>query len=248
MVVLFFARVVHADTHGLDVSQLLNAGNQSYSQGNFRAAIEQYERLVQLPFLNEIIHYNLGNAYFKDHQLGNAILNYEKAQKLAPLDRDVIANLDLARSRIADKIEGNQENVLWKLLKKMNTFIPFDMETLLVLLLFVSANLSFTVFLLSRSASHSRLAIIAAGVLLCFALLLGVSNLTRIYQKETVREGVVLVDKVDVVSGPATDNPVLFSVHEGLKVRIENKVEGWFHISLENGWTGWVKTEAVGMI
>ena len=70
----------------------------------------------------------------------------------------------------------------------------------------------------------------------------------RIYQAETLREGVVLVDKVDVVSGPAADNSILFSIHEGLKIRIENELEDWLHISLENGWNGWVKKDAVGMI
>ena len=68
----------------------------------------------------------------------------------------------------------------------------------------------------------------------------------RIYQAETLGEGIVLVDKVDVLSGPAADNPVLFSIHEGLKIRIENDLEGWLHISLENGWNGWVKKDAVG--
>jgi hypothetical protein len=250
LIALLFSLIpaVQAETREANISQLLNNGNQFYSQGNYKAAIEQYERLVQLPFSNELVYYNLGNAYFKNNQLGSAILNFEKAFKLAPLDRDVSANLDLARSRIADKIEGRQENILLRPLRKMTSFIPLDAETLLVMLLFIAANLSFTLFLLSRSTSLSRWAILCAGVLFFFFCMLGVSNAVRIYQAETLREGVVLVDKVDVVSGPAADNPVLFSIHEGLKIRIENELESWLHISLENGWNGWVKKNAVGII
>ena len=240
--------VVHAEIRGAEVSQLLSSGNQFYSQGNYRAAIEQYERLARLPFSNEIVYYNLGNAYFKNSQMGNAILNFEKASKLAPHDPDVIANLELAKGRIADKIEGKQENFLVRELRKMTSFIPLDVETVLVVLLFIFANLSFTLFLLSRSPLFSRLAMVGAGVLLFFSCLLGVSNAMRIYQAETLREGVVLADKVDVVSGPAADNSILFSIHEGLKVRIENELEGWLHISLENGWNGWIKKDGVGMI
>ena len=240
--------VLEAESRDASMSQLLNSGNQLYSQGNYKAAIEYYEKLVHLPIANEVVYYNLGNAYFKANQLGNAILNFEKAFKLAPRDPDISANLDLARSRIADKIEGRQENFLVRQLKKITSLIPLDIETLLVVLLFVSANLSFTLFLLSRSVSLSRWAIICAGVLLFFSCLLAVSNGLRIYQAETLREGVVLVDKVDVVSGPTADNPVLFSVHEGLKIRIENELGGWLHISLENGWNGWVKKDAVGII
>ena len=172
---LFFSLipVVQAETRGAEVSQLLSSGNQFYSQGNYKAAIEQYERLVHLPFSNEIVYYNLGNAYFKNNQLGNAILNFEKAFKLAPHDQDVIANLELAKGRIADKIEGRQENFLVRELRKMTSFIPLDVETVLVVLLFVSANLSFTLFLLSRSPSLSRLAMIGAGSFVVFLLCIG---------------------------------------------------------------------------
>ena len=244
----FLIPAVQAEILGAEVSKLLSSGNQFYSQGNYKAAIEQYERVVQLPFSNEIVYYNLGNAYFKNNQLGNAILNFEKASKLAPHDQDVIANLELAKSRIADKIESRQENFLVRELRKMTSFLPLDVETALVVLMFVSANLSFALFLLSRSPLLSRLALIGAGVLMFFSCVLGVSNAMRIYQAETLREGVVLADKVDVVSGPAADNSILFSVHEGLKIRIENELEGWLHISLENGWNGWIKKDGVGMI
>jgi tetratricopeptide (TPR) repeat protein len=242
------APVVYAATHEVHPSILFSAGNRHYAEGNFKAAIEQYEKLVNLPFSNEMVYYNLGNAYFKDNQLGKAILCFEKAIRLDPRDRDTQANLNLAKSRIADKIESKQENLISKQWKKMNSLLPLEMETLIVLLLFVSANLCFTLFLLSPSSSLSRLALIWAGVLFSFALVLGVSDAIRIYQMETLREGVVLVDKVDVVSGPSADNPVLFSVHEGLKIRIENEMEGWLQISLENGWNGWLRKETVGTI
>ena len=94
----------------------------------------------------------------------------------------------------------------------------------------------------------SRLALYASIAFLVLFLILGTSNLLRIYWQETVQEGVVLVEKADVLSGPASDSPILFSVHEGLKVRIENDLPDWVQISLENGWNGWVKKETLGEI
>ena len=58
----------------------------------------------------------------------------------------------------------------------------------------------------------------------------------------------VLVEKADVLSGPAGDSATLFSIHEGLKVRIENTLPDWVQISLDNGWNGWVKKDALGEI
>lgn len=230
------------------VRQLFEAGNSFYAQGNFRAAAEEYEKIVQMPFASEVVYYNLGNAYFKDGQLGKAILYYEKAFKLSPRDRDIADNLSFATSRIADKVEKPAEGFLLKQLKRWLTLLPLDVETCLALGCFVTANACFAVFLLGGSPSLSRGALVASLVLLGLFLLFGSINLFRIYQAETVREAVILTDKVDVLSGPSTDNPTLFSIHEGLKVQLENEVQDWVQISLENGWNGWVKKEVLGII
>ena len=43
--------------------------------------------------------FNLANAYYHDGNLGLAILNYERAQLLAPGDSDIAFNLHLARAK-----------------------------------------------------------------------------------------------------------------------------------------------------
>ena len=50
------------------------------------------------------IYYNLGNAYFRDNQIGKAILNYNRALLLSPGDSDIRHNLRFANTRIEDKI------------------------------------------------------------------------------------------------------------------------------------------------
>ena len=88
---------------------------------------------------------------------------------------------------------------------------------------------------------------LAPGTLILF-LIVGASNVFRIYQSVTIQEAVILAEKADVLSGPGEDNPTLFSIHEGLKVKVQAELNQWSQISLENGWNGWVKTEALGMI
>ena len=46
------------------------------------------------------IYFNLGNAYFKAGQLGRAIAALREAEKLAPRDPDVRANLQFIRGRV----------------------------------------------------------------------------------------------------------------------------------------------------
>lgn len=224
------------------------AGNDFYAQGNFQAASSQYQKIVQAGAANEWVYYNLGNACFKQNQVGLAILYYEKAWRLAPQEREIGENLELARHRLVDKVEAPAENAGWRLLRRVFTFLSINRETLLAAAAFVFANV-FLAFLLLRKWQRFRLAwfsaaLVGAGLFLIFTS----SNAIRIYQTLHQREAIVLVEKVDVLSGPGRDNSTLFSIHEGLKVQVRNQLGDWVQISLENGWNGWMRMEDVGLI
>lgn len=235
-----------AQTH--DVSRIFQSGNEYYAQSNYNAAIEQYQKVVESAIVSEVVLYNLANAYFKNNQLGKAILCYEKAQRLAPHDREIAENLNFARARIADKVERPPEGVFLSQLRRITNWLPLDAETALAVVFFLAANAAFSLFWLDAIPSLSRVTLYASIAFLMLFLIVGASNLLRIYSQETVHEGVILVEKADVLSGPASDSPTLFSIHEGLKVRIENDLPDWVQISLDNGWNGWVKKEALGEI
>lgn len=230
------------------MSRIFQAGNEYYAQNNFKAAIEQYQKVLEAGVVSEVVLYNLANAHFKNNQLGHAILYYEKARRLAPLDRDITENLNFARTRIADKMELPQEGFLFTQLRRITNWLPLDTETALAVAFFFAANAAFALFWLDLIPGLSRLALYASMVFLVLFLVLGTSSALRIYWQRTTHEGVILVEKADVLSGPASDSPTLFSIHEGLKVRIENDLSDWVQISLDNGWNGWMKKEALGEI
>ena len=247
-VLLVILLALSAEGQAQDVSRFFQAGNEYYAQNKYTAAIEQYQKILKSGVVSDVVFYNLGNAHFKNNHLGSAILFYEKAQRLAPRDREISENLNFARTRVADKVERPPEGIVVSLARRITNWLPLDTETSLALGLFFAANAAFALFWLDVIPALSRLALYSSMALLGLFLILGTSNLIRIYWQETVQEGVVLVEKVDVLSGPASDSPILFSVHEGLKVRIENDLPDWVQISLENGWNGWVKKEALGEI
>lgn len=230
------------------MSRLFQAGNDFYAQSNYQAAIERYQKVLESAVVNEVLLYNLGNAYFKDNQLGRAILCYEKAKRLAPHDREIAQNLNFARARIADKVERPPEGFFLSQFRRIANWLPLDTETALAIAFFIAANAAFSLFWMDVIPRLSRLALYASISCLAVFLVLGTSNLLRIYRQETLHEGVILVEKADVLSGPASDSPTLFSVHEGLKVQIENDLADWAQISLDNGWNGWVKKDALGEI
>ena len=57
---------------------------KAYSEKKYQKAIDAYETILKSHLKSYQLYYNLGNAYYKNNQLGKAIYNYELANKLEP--------------------------------------------------------------------------------------------------------------------------------------------------------------------
>ena len=68
----------------------------AYTNGEYGQAIAQYEALTRKGVSSSLL-YNLANSYAQNGQTGMAILNYERAARLAPHDSDIQGNLELLR-------------------------------------------------------------------------------------------------------------------------------------------------------
>src|ERR1035437_6730290 len=82
------------------VSDSLSAANQLYNTAKYQAAIRKYQFVIGQGFESSELYYNLGNAFYKSGNMTYAILNFERAKKLAPNDETITYNLDLARTQI----------------------------------------------------------------------------------------------------------------------------------------------------
>ena len=59
----------------------------------------------------------------------------------------------------------------------------------------------------------------------------------------------ILADAVPVRSAPADqDELTLFEIHEGTRVRIDQRAGEWAEIVLEDGKVGWVPADVMGVI
>ena len=59
----------------------------------FRAAAHRFQRLLDEDIENGRLYYNLANAQLQSNDLGLAILNYRRAQRLIPADQRLESNL-----------------------------------------------------------------------------------------------------------------------------------------------------------
>jgi hypothetical protein len=85
-----------------------------------------------------------------------------------------------------------------------------------------------------------------AGVVV---LVLGVNLFVRELGLGRDERGVILADVVPVRSAPAEqDDLMLFEIHEGTLVRIDQRAGDWAEVVLEDGKVGWVPADVMGVI
>jgi TPR repeat protein len=225
-------------------SALFKKGNQSYEEGKFEQAIEEYEEILNLGIRDFRVFYNLGNAHFRQKQLGKAILNYRRALALRPRDEDAQANLSYIKLYTLDKIEEQKINPLSTMLHSFLNLWSVD-EFAVLTSVFYTLSMLFGILMLFRGPKrYLRLGFVAVLVLM---VIFGSSLLAKIYY-ESVDHGVVIAPQVQIRSGPGDDYVLQVTGHEGLEFQLDGESEGWYRISLPNGIRGWIPGDAAEII
>jgi tetratricopeptide (TPR) repeat protein len=130
--------------------------NAAYAKGDYEKAAGLYEQLLSGNEVSAEVYYNLGNAYYKSGKLGLAILNYERARKIAPEDEDILANLKLANQKTEDKIEAAPQLFLTEWKSSITGLMSERAWSVCCILLFVFAALLFAVYTISSRSGVKK--------------------------------------------------------------------------------------------
>ena len=84
---------------------LFNEATELYNNGEYSAAIENYEEILENGEHSASLYFNLGNCYYKLNSIGPSIYYYEKALLLSPNNEEIKNNLRFAQNMRLDAIE-----------------------------------------------------------------------------------------------------------------------------------------------
>jgi hypothetical protein len=246
--VLFFFLFCTSKTFAADAQQLFQNANQAYQVGNFPLAVEQYETILRGGKLfSKELYYNLGNGYFRLNQTGRAILNYERAARLAPTDADIQTNLAVARGHVTDDIEAVSEVFFVKWYRILRGAFTADTWGVFGLFFLWLAGGAFAVWLLGNQRVWKKRGFITGCVALPLSLLilLMTDNAVKMNEAEF---GIVMSKETSFRNAPNENAAVTATLHEGVKVELMDKIGGLSKVKLANGEEGWVATNDVEKI
>ena len=213
--------------------------NAAYADGRYDEAATLYQALLdEEP--NAQLYYNLGNAQFKQGELAQAILAYERSLRLDPRNKDAQYNLAFAQSRITDNIVDN-DFFLSSWARTVRNGLREHTWLVLSISLFILALAGLLLFLLGREPWLRKTAFHTAWIALLFSLVAGL-NAASLHSRDTLRnEAIITQGVVNAKSSPDRSGTDLFTIHEGTKVTIRETLGEWSNIRVGNN-EGWIRT------
>lgn len=236
----FLSRNILALTPG----DLIRQADQAYHSGRYQEAIQSWQALSKMGFVNGDIYDNMASAYWRQGKVGEARLYFLKAKRLLPRDPALRENLDFIEEKI-EKIPPPMGP--WVLLAK----IPFyraalnEEESLCF-----SAGLSFlffsglAIFRLKRSKFW-----LVFSLFLVFPLGFSILSLGKNIQYPYFsKQVVVLVPKAELYSAPTTDAKIQAGIPEGILLKLLREQGDFALVKTPEGKEAWVEAKNVGEV
>lgn len=213
------------------------AANKLYEEGKYAEAAASYEKLLQGGRVSAALYFNLGNAAFKSSQIGRAIGAYRQAERLAPRDPDVRANLQFARNQVQGPTlpTGRWQRWLNRFTLNEWTVMAAAVAWLLFLLL---ALLQWRPAL---KATLRRTVLAAAAGAVLLAACLGAA----LYQARSVRTAIVVRPEAVVRAGWFDESKEAFTVHDGAELKVLDQNDKWLQVTAGPLRLGWVPRKDV---
>jgi len=254
-----FPIVTKADLSKEQLYVLFNQANEAFRQANssqnptqadelYEKAILSYEKIInEGKIKNAKLYYNLGNAYLLKENIGKAILNYRRAQKLDSSDANIQKNLEFARSQRIDKITPEARKRIMETLFFWHYDFSIRTKFILACLFFAVFCITLTVIVwLGRTAPATATAIITGILMLCFF----VSVVVETRQRARLIGGVITAQDVIARQGDGQNYPESFKepLHAGTEFDVLERRPGWLHIRLADNNDGWIPNNTAELI
>lgn len=236
------------NSYGREFANEWNEANTAYINAKYDEAIDLYEAILKYDAENKNIYFNLGNAYFKKGLNAKAILNYNRAQQLAPGDEDITYNLSIANQYIQDKIEVIPTPFVQRFVSQIRVSVSSNGWALLSLLFMACTLASLFIYLIFKRISWRKVgfygAIVSLALTICTITFASV-NRNKILNPSSA---IIMNSAASVKSSPDQNSKEIFVLHEGTKVVVKERLNDYSQIVLSDGNKGWVLSSAIELI
>jgi tetratricopeptide (TPR) repeat protein len=219
--------------------------NSLYAQKKYAEAARLYREIRKAGWRSSALYYNLGNACFKEGDLGRAVLNYRRAENLSPRDPEIRKNLQYARENLRDDVAVRPVGFIGRIQALLvHQYPPPVWSRISSSLYFLLAIWIILVLFIPAWRKVSGPVIRWLGIVLILSLL--ASYLAYSYYR--VPRAIILKPAVSARYGPQPTDAAAFDLHEGTEIKVIRRQREWAQISLPDGKSGWIPADSLEII
>lgn len=246
LLMLLLSVTVPAFAQHEEASQFFQQGNERYAEGAYTDAVLLYQQARASGYTSGALYHNMGNAYFRQDSLGQAIRYYEKALRYLPDDVQLRHNLQIARARTLDTFPTVPEPA-WKPWWTRLVLTVGALGLFVAGFVFYLVGVLLTAYRL-RTATRKPWVRRTRAVAVLLGSLFLIAAFAASVTSSTHDRAVILAEEVTLHEAPATDAASLRELHEGTVLEVLQAQDGWQEVRLPNGETGWLPTDVIGEI
>lgn len=219
--------------------------NNTYRTADYHKAIRIYTDIIKNAPSAEV-YYNLGNAYYRTDNIAKAILYYEKAAKMSPMNADIQHNIEIAQGKTIDKLPQASNMFFIQWYHGIQSCMTVNGWAYLAIISFMTALLSFLAYLFMNNIHIRRMAFYLSALLIILFAFCNVFAWQRYHILSEHEAAIVMVNAASVKTSPTLKANDAYVIHEGTKVCItDDDIKGWYGIRLSDGREGWIQQKDV---
>lgn len=237
-----------------------------YANGEYSKAAEAYLAIIKVDGDSPGILFNLANSYAQVGDMGNAILYYSRANRLAPHNKEIKNNLDYFMSKVEDsnraELRGKKTSVVpdhSTFFQSVNNFIcasfPRDMWAYIAVVAFIILLALIAVYLFCSDVRLRKVGFFGGicSFLICIACVVFAFMSASHYDFSD--KAVLLAYKTELLIEPSSDAKAASNLLcQGTRFDIvaeETDVEGrptWYKVRLNSDIEGWLRASDIAII
>ncbi len=233
---------------GQSQNDIKQQADNAYKANNYSEAAAQYEKILQQGIESHEVYYNLGCAYYRMDEIGKAIVNFERANRIKRNDKETQENLALAYSRTSDQIKEVPQLFIAQWWDSLTQWLSPSTWYGVLLIMILLLAVAIVWFMLSCDVTVRRITLIASVIILVFTIITSACAISSSSQANSRKEAIIIMPHVSIKSAPQSDGIERFALHEGTKVVIEEYVDQWYHIRIADGNSGWIEASKIEII
>ena len=239
-------------------AELDERADSAYMEGKYDEAAQLYEEYMKTEGTSWQLYYNLGNCHYRLGKSAQAVIDYERALRLDPGNKEIQDNLALVNSKLVDK-KGYEGSFLSRTFEDITNIMSSNGWAWIAFSLFVMTIVEAALYIFFNGVAVRKIGFFGGGATLVLSVIAIVFAINANAISRSRSTAIVKVPSAILSTSPRAPqsrSEEAMLLHEGAKVVIVDSISSptdsiktmWYDVMFDNDHRAWINSSEVEII